>query len=284
MQSSRRNNSRRNPLDQFFGHFLPPVGLGSGSGSGLDATTLRQAMTTLEDSIYQYNRNIREYNENIRQMDHHLYILTQQLRRRPHDHSPAATAAAFTFSFEPTEATVPRARVPDPPLTNDELIPLLRMFRYDQERMPTLTHCPITLDLFRQGEDVCEIRGCSHIFKRDPILQWLHRSPVCPVCRYDLRTPTPSDETTIPTVAAATSAAATSSAATSATAPTSADSVPTNFFRDMFQHLTSSSTSRDVSGGLMYEFEMPLEMLTQTLQQHFRNTEEEEEDLVHHVD
>lgn len=267
MQSSRRNNSRRNPLDQFLGQFLPPMG--SGSGSGLDATTLRQAMTTLEDSIYQYNRNIREYNENIRQMDHHLYILTQQLRRRTHHHHDNSPAAAFTFSFEsPTEAAAAREH---PIMTNDELMPLLRMYHYDQERMPTLTHCPITLDLFRQGEDVCEIRGCNHVFKRDPILQWLRRSPVCPVCRYDLRL-----TATVPAAAAASTAAATSA--------TTSDSSRTNFFRDMFQHLTSSSsTSRDVSGGLMYEFEMPLEMLTQTLQQHFRNTEDDD-DLVHHVD
>ena len=74
---SRRNNNRRNPLDQMFRNFfnpLPPMPAGPEQQD-----SLRQAILTLEDFMYQYNRNFREYNQNIRQMDQHLHVLTQQL-------------------------------------------------------------------------------------------------------------------------------------------------------------------------------------------------------------
>ena len=218
---SRRN--RRNPLDQMIRQFLSPPPSVEQYGA------LRQAMVTLEDSIYQYNRNFREYNLNIRQMDQHLHHLMQELRR------PHAVQESVSFSFAPNESSS---------MSDNDLMTHVRTLQYDEVSMSTLTHCPISLDIFRQGEDLCEILGCGHVFKRDPLLQWLRRTPVCPVCRHDLR------QSTAP--AAATPAAAT----------------PITHF------LQNLMTTRDVSGGgLMYEFELPLEMLAQSLQQYFRDNE-----------
>lgn len=47
--------------------------------------------------------------------------------------------------------------------------------------------CPITLEPFIHGEHVCKIKHCSHIFKRDAIINWFTRNVRCPVCRYDIR-------------------------------------------------------------------------------------------------
>lgn len=49
------------------------------------------------------------------------------------------------------------------------------------------TTCPITLEPFTNGEQVCRIKHCSHIFKRDAIINWFSRNVRCPVCRYDIR-------------------------------------------------------------------------------------------------
>ena len=49
------------------------------------------------------------------------------------------------------------------------------------------TTCPITLEPFIDGEQVCRIKHCSHIFKRDAIINWFSRNVRCPVCRYDIR-------------------------------------------------------------------------------------------------
>jgi hypothetical protein len=47
--------------------------------------------------------------------------------------------------------------------------------------------CAITLEDFRTGETVCQIRHCGHIFKNAGLMNWFERHTQCPVCRYDLR-------------------------------------------------------------------------------------------------
>lgn len=51
----------------------------------------------------------------------------------------------------------------------------------------TNTSCPITLEPFTNGERVCRIKHCSHLFKQDAIRDWFQRNVRCPVCRYDIR-------------------------------------------------------------------------------------------------
>jgi hypothetical protein len=50
------------------------------------------------------------------------------------------------------------------------------------------SHCPITWEDFTEGEEIRQIRHCSHIFKNMALLNWLRTHNICPVCRYDLRT------------------------------------------------------------------------------------------------
>jgi len=61
--------------------------------------------------------------------------------------------------------------------------------------------CPISLEDFNVGETVCRIKECSHFFKISPLIRWLQNNVCCPVCRYDMRTPT----RTIPNVPPSTS-------------------------------------------------------------------------------
>ena len=49
------------------------------------------------------------------------------------------------------------------------------------------TTCPITLEPFTNGEQICKIKHCSHIFKQDAIINWFSQNVRCPVCRYDIR-------------------------------------------------------------------------------------------------
>ena len=53
------------------------------------------------------------------------------------------------------------------------------------------THCPITHEEFQDGEMVCQIRHCSHIFKRPGLMRWFDTHTTCPVCRHDLQNDTP---------------------------------------------------------------------------------------------
>ena len=48
--------------------------------------------------------------------------------------------------------------------------------------------CPISLEDFVENEEVCQIKQCGHIFKKNSIMRWFSASHVhCPVCRYNLR-------------------------------------------------------------------------------------------------
>jgi hypothetical protein len=46
--------------------------------------------------------------------------------------------------------------------------------------------CPISLDDFQEGDSLCRILGCGHVFKYAPIMDWFSRNARCPVCRYNL--------------------------------------------------------------------------------------------------
>jgi len=52
----------------------------------------------------------------------------------------------------------------------------------------THTTCPISLDDFQEGERICRINHCGHMFREAAIKNWFRHNVRCPVCRYDIRT------------------------------------------------------------------------------------------------
>lgn len=43
--------------------------------------------------------------------------------------------------------------------------------------------CPISLEDFQDGDEICKIRICNHQFKKTHLLRWFQRNNKCPVCR-----------------------------------------------------------------------------------------------------
>ena len=150
----------------------------------------------LNEVMYDYNRNIRyhtdnihEYNQNIRA---YLSIINntlpgQYISERPiiQNNNPILQNTIpinnifrnlnQPRNFEdvvvrPTEAQITRA---------------LETFVYIPSGESQT--CPITLDPIQEGDEVCRIRHCGHIFKRTSIENWFLRNVRCPVCRYDIR-------------------------------------------------------------------------------------------------
>jgi len=70
-------------------------------------------------------------------------------------------------------------------LTNEQITNGTRTIRYNDELGER--RCPISLDDFTLNEEICQIRGCRHIFKTDHLMRWFESHIECPVCRYDLR-------------------------------------------------------------------------------------------------
>jgi len=52
---------------------------------------------------------------------------------------------------------------------------------------PLNRSCPISLENFNESDIVTIIRYCGHIFKTDEINRWFRSNCRCPVCRYDIR-------------------------------------------------------------------------------------------------
>ena len=48
-------------------------------------------------------------------------------------------------------------------------------------------HCPISLEHFDNGDELCRIIGCTHLFHKNSIMGWFETNTRCPVCRYDIR-------------------------------------------------------------------------------------------------
>jgi gas vesicle protein len=49
------------------------------------------------------------------------------------------------------------------------------------------TICPITQEDFTEDSTILQIIPCSHCFSRSSLMNWFHRSVLCPVCRTDIR-------------------------------------------------------------------------------------------------
>lgn len=63
-------------------------------------------------------------------------------------------------------------------------------FIYDVSENPATiqySECPITCEAFVNGDQICRILHCGHIFKERSIRTWFERSLFCPVCRYNIR-------------------------------------------------------------------------------------------------
>jgi hypothetical protein len=72
------------------------------------------------------------------------------------------------------------------PLTQEQINNSTVVANYNSETHTELA-CPISLDEFTAGEEICQIRGCGHYFKKNHIMRWFQNNHLCPVCRYNVR-------------------------------------------------------------------------------------------------
>lgn len=152
-------------------------------------------------NIHHYQENIRLYNENVLNFIQLLYLNETNYRnnQRTNHTSPNNRFNRNTRTFRDTGDylsdiyiyTNNRNRnffndvVVQPTL--EQISIATRIYRYNNENTAINTRCPISLEDFQNGELVCEIKHCHHVFKREYIMDWFRRNVRCPVCRYDIR-------------------------------------------------------------------------------------------------
>jgi len=170
--------------------------------------------------MLQYNKNMRDYNDNMR-----IYLqLFQQQGRTSQPQQRTSRQQQRTALPQPPIYTIPTTtintatsrllnslfsnafvrqttREPDyqdvlvfPTAAEiDNATEIIEFYREDATHLNT--SCPITLEPFIQGEQICRIKHCLHSFKQVAISDWFRRNVRCPVCRYDIRDYIADDET-----------------------------------------------------------------------------------------
>lgn len=116
---------------------------------------------------------LRERDEVLRERDEALRERNEALREREED-------VVMSFLID-TPATTTTRRTPP---TMRQIFDNTHVYVYNST-VNTLvnTTCPISHLEFENGDVLCELVHCHHVFKYSEIMRWLDIDSTCPVCR-----------------------------------------------------------------------------------------------------
>jgi hypothetical protein len=159
-------------------------------------------INNISSTINAYNENMREYNGNIRRYlhiiedmynDRNVYVNPVGVTPLRNTTSNSSTPMLNTFLREYVrnrdEGNTFRNTYEDVVVrpTAAQIETATNVVIFDGSENNHNTSCPITLEVFRDGEELCSIRHCCHLFRRDALMDWFRQNVRCPVCRYDIR-------------------------------------------------------------------------------------------------
>jgi hypothetical protein len=146
----------------------------------------------LRELLYLYNNNFRDYQENVRLL---INTISGLINNNSNYDAPNPFRNMYNDFFYYTLPSVNRLNrqtnafnenvIVRP--TNEHISSATISYEYSTETPENFTSCPITMDEFRDGDQVCKIHHCGHTFRRDAIMNWFQTNVRCPVCRYDIR-------------------------------------------------------------------------------------------------
>lgn len=71
--------------------------------------------------------------------------------------------------------------------TERQILDAIEIIIFNENETYNNTSCPITMEEFDDGEQICQIKHCGHNFREDALRNWFRTNVRCPVCRYDIR-------------------------------------------------------------------------------------------------
>ena len=165
---------------------------------------VNRQLDTIYELILRYNDNMIQYQRNMTQMVSLINMNNLTFRHRLQEirndrntqYRNANTQQRnrfqnyrnvpfYDWTFQTPFLSTPQNRQ----LTQQEINSLTTTIIFNDETRDEIseTRCPISLDNFQNGDTLCRINGCNHIFKKDNLLNWFRRNSKCPICRFDLR-------------------------------------------------------------------------------------------------
>lgn len=148
------------------------------------------------DIMYQYSKNLRDYNDNMRL---YLDIITNRERVQSENNYPNTNDYTYYYTqpvrpvnsiFSSLFPTTRRENTLQDVVvrpTQEQILTATEVISFDERLSYNNTNCPITLEPFINGQRICRIKHCSHLFKRSALNDWFRRNVRCPICRYDIR-------------------------------------------------------------------------------------------------
>lgn len=82
--------------------------------------------------------------------------------------------------------------VDDIGLSDQRINECTEIIKYSTVVNPSNYHCPISYVDFNDDTMVCQIKECKHIFDSESLKRWFASHTTCPVCRHELREPSPT--------------------------------------------------------------------------------------------
>ena len=79
-------------------------------------------------------------------------------------------------------------------LTEEEIQNTIETICYGDIENPISERCPISYIDFENDTNVSRIKNCYHIFDPNSLTEWLTRQNTCPVCRYNLKSTTTTND------------------------------------------------------------------------------------------
>lgn len=171
--------------------------------SASDETIYREMV---REVIYGYNSFTRRSHENYQELIALLQTIrppTNTFRNRPtaqtEDRYAINRNGNIRANLHANPATISSSR-------RSGIVPAyVSLFTDEIQYDSSMNHsqCPISLDDFQVGESILKIRGCGHLFRREPLRRWFENNSICPVCRmnlyehHGLQTPTNTTRSTI---------------------------------------------------------------------------------------
>lgn len=182
----------------------------------------------INEFMQDYYANIRLYQENVRDMIQLLREFRTNPQRQPHTNIPNMfrPSRQSVPATTPTPPQIPREQTNVPSMETTAFTYFIQPFMNDTDTHIGMTapqienaietivydesmstryndsdtedasydRCPICLEDFQLGEEVCRIRVCGHIFKRPGLMYWFGRNNHCPVCRRQANAPSTNED------------------------------------------------------------------------------------------
>ena len=176
---------------------------------------VNRQLDTIYETMINYNTTMLQYQANIREMLRLMNVNSMNYRLRMNEnrqpHQSRNTPNIFRHftntttqrqngnnSFLFSQWTQPlfnqtRPRI----LSQTQINQYTTTFTYSDQSHEHIneTRCPISLENFQNGDSLCQIIGCGHVFLKSNLMNWFRRSHQCPICRYDLMNNQPQQNT-----------------------------------------------------------------------------------------